>query len=311
MMTTSDAALKAAKKLLKQSVGPVSLQDLVQAVAATTTTTTQVQAWIQESSKFQVRIDKNKGEKLMVSYNKKKKSKRLRNAAEEGRTADTTKAKKQKKTTKPSEAEEEKKDPDADNISVAEWRKENKIVVVLHNDDNNTDDRRTKTQQPLDNTTAVLLYHPFTSFHSPECRQDIAAALLEQCCTVNGFAKPSPIQAQAWPILTTTLVGHNRPRDVVGIAETGSGVRFTSAMCVCVCVCVSVCLGRILQEFDSPSHTNTHVFQFLVSMKHTENSSICLARPIGHGQIVAFIVAGQSSPERKTSGTIAGTRTDS
>jgi superfamily II DNA/RNA helicase len=57
-------------------------------------------------------------------------------------------------------------------------------------------------------------FFPARCFDNP--RDSISTALLQQCTEANNFTKPSPIQAQSWPILC-------RGEDVVGIAETGSG----------------------------------------------------------------------------------------
>ncbi|GBG34361.1 ATP-dependent RNA helicase DBP3 [Hondaea fermentalgiana] len=56
---------------------------------------------------------------------------------------------------------------------------------------------------------------PYTTFEiARKCFADVAMPPLNACC--KGFKTPSPIQAQAWPIV---LAG----RDMVGIAQTGSG----------------------------------------------------------------------------------------
>ena len=57
-------------------------------------------------------------------------------------------------------------------------------------------------------------FFPLTSFD--QCKSVVEKALIRQCTEGNGFQKPSPIQAQSWPILC-------KKRDIVGIAETGSG----------------------------------------------------------------------------------------
>lgn len=56
---------------------------------------------------------------------------------------------------------------------------------------------------------------PYTSFEvAKACFSEVALPTMNACC--KGFKTPSPIQAQAWPIV---LAG----RDMVGIAQTGSG----------------------------------------------------------------------------------------
>lgn len=52
---------------------------------------------------------------------------------------------------------------------------------------------------------------PITVFEELQCPEAIKLSFTEQ-----GFAAPTPIQAQAWPILL-------RSRDLVGVAKTGSG----------------------------------------------------------------------------------------
>jgi ATP-dependent RNA helicase DBP3 len=98
--------------------------------------------------------------------------------------------------------------------SVKEWRDKNKIVVM---DARDTDEGKEETKRLNEDAS----YNPFMSFEDPACKELIAAPLLRQCTEGNGFTKPSPIQAQSWPILMQTHNGRNR--DVVGIAETGSG----------------------------------------------------------------------------------------
>ena len=75
------------------------------------------------------------------------------------------------------------------------------------------DDEEGKNQTEIINKNR--LFFPFTSFD--ECKNAIEDSLIRQCTDANGFQKPSPIQAQSWPILMC------KKRDIVGIAETGSG----------------------------------------------------------------------------------------
>jgi len=72
-------------------------------------------------------------------------------------------------------------------------------------------------------------YFPFQSFSDPLCVEKIPDKLLKQCTEVNGFQKPSPIQAQCWPVLLTSD-SSGQHRDVVGIAETGSGKTLAFSM---------------------------------------------------------------------------------
>lgn len=102
-----------------------------------------------------------------------------------------------------------------DESSIKEWRQTHKIVVKHAKDDE--EGKKESEQINVDSA-----YYPFLSFDDPQCKSAVAHPLLRQCTEVNGFTKPSPIQAQAWPILLQTTQ-NGRKRDVVGIAETGSG----------------------------------------------------------------------------------------
>jgi len=94
------------------------------------------------------------------------------------------------------------------NTSVENWRKDNKIVLKHAKDDEEGKDETKKIN-------SNKCYYPLTSFDS--CKGTIENAIIRQCTEANGFERPSPIQAQSWPILM------HRKRDIVGIAETGSG----------------------------------------------------------------------------------------
>jgi len=115
------------------------------------------------------------------------------------------------KTTSSDEGRQTKKTKvvagDADGDAVSQWRKENKIVLVP----------TTSSSAPL----PAEACNPFSSFGTADGR--IAPSLIRHCTKVLGFDVPTPIQAQAWPILL-------EKRDVVGIAETGSGK--TLAFCL-------------------------------------------------------------------------------
>ena len=92
--------------------------------------------------------------------------------------------------------------------SIDGWRKENKIVI-MHSKDDEEGQKETKR------INKDSVYYPFDTFD--KCNTLINESLIRQCTEGHGFNKPSPIQAQAWPILM------HKKRDVVGIAETGSG----------------------------------------------------------------------------------------
>ena len=103
----------------------------------------------------------------------------------------------------------------ADNGSIQDWRNKNKIVVKHATDD----------AALADELNSKEMYFPFSTFDSKECKAAVVAPLLRQCTEGNGFTKPSPIQAQSWPI----LLGKT-PKDIVGIAETGK-LRQRPAFC--------------------------------------------------------------------------------
>lgn len=105
---------------------------------------------------------------------------------------------------------------------VKKWRSKNKIVVMHAKDDEEGKAETVKVNKDVN-------YFPFMSFDDPKCKEYFPTSLLRQCTDANGFTKPSPIQAQSWPILLNkTKAG--RKRDMVGIAETGSGKTLAFAL---------------------------------------------------------------------------------
>jgi ATP-dependent RNA helicase DBP3 len=189
----SDVALKAAKKALKKGGESMKLKELakvvVEKIQKDDITSKDVQGWIQQSDKFKV-------DGKIVSLNRKR-AISPKDPQEELVKA----AKKTKKST----------DTPIDSSSVADWRKGSKIVVMHWTDD------KEKTREIAEN----VAYHPFGTFEASQ--KTLNSKLIEQCTAVNGFLKPSPIQAQSWPIMTAG-------RDVVGIAETGSGKTLAFAL---------------------------------------------------------------------------------
>ncbi|KAL7518971.1 hypothetical protein ACHAWX_003768 [Stephanocyclus meneghinianus] len=109
-----------------------------------------------------------------------------------------------------------------DEAAVLTWRKDHKIVLK---DSRNGPEGAEATKLLETNS----LYFPFQTFDSPKCVEELNASLISQCTKVNGFVKPSPIQAQCWPILLH-VDSNGRHRDVVGIAETGSGKTLAFSM---------------------------------------------------------------------------------
>lgn len=202
-MVESSAALKVVKKSLKkQDSKSMKLKALAKAVAKELgedkISSKLLKQWVQESSKFTL------DGKMVSLADKKRKS-----GTESPQTVITKKPK----------LVEEESDDDKNNTSdssdapkdlksIREWRNKNKIVIKHETED--MDLAKVLNQEPG--------YFPFTTFDSKECKAALAAPLLRQCTEGNGFTKPSPIQAQSWPI----LLG-KPPKDIVGIAETGSG----------------------------------------------------------------------------------------
>jgi ATP-dependent RNA helicase DBP3 len=191
---TSNKALKAAKKSLKkhdsESMKLKALAKLVAEQLGENASQKQVKAWIMKSEKFQI-----DGKEVKLT------KKRSSSPTPEG----SEKSKKVRKSSATSSAS---------SSDVEEWRTDNKIMLKHAKDD----------ADGIKETKAInkdTLYNPFLSFEDPVCKKVIAEALLRQCTEGNGFQKPSPIQAQSWPLLMATKNG--RKRDVVGIAETGSG----------------------------------------------------------------------------------------
>lgn len=183
-------AIKAAKKSLKksESMKLKALTKLVSEQLGENTSTKQVKKWIKKSDKFVI-------EGKVVKLSKKRSA--SENPSEEIKT--------KKARTDP---------PSGSLSSVQEWRKNNKIVLKHAQED----EEGKKETASINNDN---LYYPYLSFDDQACKTAIAASLLRQCTEANGFTKPSPIQAQSWPILMSKKDG--RKRDVVGIAETGSG----------------------------------------------------------------------------------------
>jgi len=119
-----------------------------------------------------------------VSLSKKKK----RDASEADSSAPSKKAK------------VEKPDSSGKSLSsIEEWRKDNKIVLKHAKDD---DEGKEGTKKINSNES----YYPLTTFEA--CKAVIENPLIRQCTEANGFQKPSPIQAQSWPILMHKKTRH-------------------------------------------------------------------------------------------------------
>jgi hypothetical protein len=181
---TNEVAIKAAKKSLKRQ-GSMELKELAKSVSSNVDDVTEkdVKKMIRKHKKFQV--DENK----VVTLIKRKRSVSPHDLSEE-----LEKATKISKTCEATASQD---------MSAEEWRKTNKIVLI-HNGESTT------PSPPQDD--------PWTTFPDCESSSALHPALIRQCVEApNNFVRPSPIQAQSWPIIV-------RRRDMVGIAETGTTV---------------------------------------------------------------------------------------
>ena len=182
-----EKALKTAKKLLKKhdsdSMKLKALAKLVAEKMGDQENFKKVKKFLEKSDKFSI-------DGKEVSLSKKKKREEADSSA-----APSKKAKVSEKAP-------------TDMSSIETWRKDNKIVLMHAKDD---EEGRGETK----NINSSENYYPLTTFEA--CNALIENPLIRQCTEANGFQKPSPIQAQSWPILI------HKKRDIVGIAETGSG----------------------------------------------------------------------------------------
>jgi hypothetical protein len=167
--------IKAAKKTLKrQESGSMKIKSLAKSVIEKSSNgdipncKDTVRKMISESDVFEV-------DGKTVTLKKKNRDKS---------DEDEPKAKKSKK----SEADSAKTPVVPD---VQSWRKEHKIVLK----DPRTGPEGAEATKLLDMNS---LYFPFQTFDSPNCKDELNASLIKQCTKVNGFKRPSPIQAQCW-----------------------------------------------------------------------------------------------------------------
>jgi ATP-dependent RNA helicase DBP3 len=184
-----------------------------------------VSKWIKESDVFEVN-----GKVVSLKSKKRKSVEDGNDGSDNGSSSDKKAAKKAAKKVK-KEKRKSSSSIDAPPASssgggttdIEKWRKEHKIVLKDSRNDA-TGAERTKS------LARDEAYHPYETFDAPACVENINAALIRQCTEVNGFSKPSPIQAQCWPIQLTYCDSKGRHHDVVGIAETGSGKTLAFSM---------------------------------------------------------------------------------
>jgi ATP-dependent RNA helicase DBP3 len=201
---STEAVCKAAKKSLKRKDGPIKLKELSKAVVVATCEPVDdnIQGKLVKQVKKIIR-DTDSLFQLEGKFVVLRKSSKKRKASSDlvSRILPTTPSASNKTAKKAKETKS--------NVNLLDWRKQQKIVV-LHSRD---DDEGKAQSTLLQNNSS---YFPWTTFHESLQHGTINSSLVQHCTDVCKFQKPSPIQSQAWPILTAG-------RDMVGIAETGSG----------------------------------------------------------------------------------------
>lgn len=211
---TTMGLIKAAKKTLKrQESGSMKMKHLAKSLLekfSDSHTKSTVKQVIEEHDMFHV-----DGKVVMLKKNsssggKKRKSsdddsteevEKQSESSSNNNNGDSTKddkkaakkeAKKAKKEKKSSTTSSSSAAPEApDNSSIQAWRTEHKIVLK----DPRNDEEGAKATKALATNTQ---FYPYQTFDAPGCVANINDTLIRQCTVVNGFAKPSPIQAQCW-----------------------------------------------------------------------------------------------------------------
>ena len=223
-------AIKTAKKILKKDdSGSMKMKSLAKSVVkklrkdseTKTIEVDDVKKWIENSDTF---VKDGKLVSMASDSNNSKKRKsmdEISNHVEE--STDTQKEMKKRKKDKNKSKKSKKDDKnDADSFlnkdTCTKWRSEKKVVLKDAHDD---EDGQKETEKLLENEA----YFPYTTYDSPECVRNVDPSLLKHCTDDKGYLKPSPIQAQCWPVLLHNEGNANKEsrRDIVGIAETGSG----------------------------------------------------------------------------------------
>jgi len=223
----SKVVIKAAKKHLKrQESGSMKIKLLAQSLLEKfesdddVSCKDTVRKWIEESDAFEV---DGKVVTLKKGSQKRKSIDDSNSGEDKSDSADKKAAKKAAKKAKKEKKNGKASTPAAAPVgSIEEWRKEHKIVL---RDPRTGEEGVTATKELAVNET----YYPFQTFDAPGCVEKMESSLIRQCTKVNGFEKPSAIQAQCWPILLDSDA-KGRHRDVVGIAETGSGKTLAFSM---------------------------------------------------------------------------------
>ena len=189
--SSNKVVIKAAKKTLKRQGSSMKLKSLAKELLEKFESDSEVPSckktvskWIEESDAFEI------DGKIVMLKDKKRKSADDENASDDA-PKKVKKSKKDKKKKKNKETSLADATAPADNDSIQEWRKSNKIVLM----DSRTGEEGAKETKKLPGNKQ---YYPFQSFSDPLCVEKIPDKLLKQCTEVNGFQKPSPIQAQCW-----------------------------------------------------------------------------------------------------------------
>jgi hypothetical protein len=180
--------IKAAKKTLKrQESGSMKIKSLAKSVIEASSSNDAipnckdtVRKMISDSDVFEV-------DGKTVTLKKKRSSVGSIDSSSKKKSDDDEPKTKKSKKSKPDSA----KAPAEDEASIVTWRKDHKIVI-----------RDSRSGPEGAEATKLLakneLYFPFQTFDSRNCVEVLNAKLIEQCTKVNGFEKPSPIQAQCW-----------------------------------------------------------------------------------------------------------------
>ncbi len=208
-----EATIKACKKILKKDEnGTLKLKELTKAVVAKIgdkATSDQVKDWILASDKFTVT-----GKDISLASSSSSKKRKSDDADDEkAKKKAAKKAKKEakkKKKSKSVDSSEIGSSPEndlADN-DVTKWRTDNKVVLKSTTDD----EEGNKISEELNKNSA---YMPYNTFASERIQSSINELFLNQCTKVNGFTKPSAIQAQCWPVMLHPGSDGKR-RDIVG-----------------------------------------------------------------------------------------------
>ena len=206
--------IKAAKKTLKrQESGSMKIKHLAKSLLekfSDTHTKSTVRQVIEKNDMFHV---DGKVVMLKRSNSSSKKRKSLDDGAEDVDSSNGSFTKDERKAAKKEakKAKKEKKSSSSssssatlgassslssssstpDNSSIQTWRTEHKIVL---RDSRNDEEGAAATKLLATNSQ----FYPYQSFDAPGCVENIVDSLIRQCTVVNGFAKPSPIQAQCW-----------------------------------------------------------------------------------------------------------------